>query len=73
MKYMDMVIDESLRLYPAAVFTERVANDDYTYEGMKIPKGAVLVVPIWAIHHDETIYPQAENFIPERLLNNQQK
>ena len=41
MKYMDMVINETLRLYPPALRTDRVSNEDYEYNGMRIPKGTV--------------------------------
>ena len=38
---MDMIIDETMRLYPSSIRTDRVANADYEYKGMKIEKGQV--------------------------------
>ena len=64
---MEMVIDETLRMYPPAARTDRVASNDYEYEGIKIKKGQVLTVAIYAIHHDPTIYPNPEQFDPNRF------
>lgn len=43
MKYMDQVIDESMRVYPPVQFTDRVASCDFTYDasGIRIRKGQV--------------------------------
>lgn len=67
MKYMDMVIDETLRMFPPAVLTDRVANSDYESNGIKIPKGQTVVISIWGLHHDPDIYPNPEVFDPERF------
>ncbi|RNA30710.1 Cytochrome P450, partial [Brachionus plicatilis] len=65
MSYMDNVVDESLRLFPPALRLDRVANKDYEYNGMKIKKGMVWSVPIWALHHDPEIYPNPYEFRPD--------
>lgn len=44
-----------------------VAEDD-TYEGYFIPKGATVIVNIWHIQHDPSVYPDHMEFIPERYL-----
>lgn len=67
MKYMSMVIDETLRMYPAAVRLDRVANEDFEFEGIKIQKGQFVMVPLWALHHDPDVYPEPEKFNPERF------
>ena len=36
---------------------------------MKIKKGTIWSVSIWRLHHDPTIDPEPEKFIPERLIN----
>ena len=41
MKYMQQVINETLRLYPPGLRADRVCNEDYEYNGMKIPKGTI--------------------------------
>ena len=70
---MEMVIDETLRMYPPAARLDRVASNDYEYEGIKIKKGQVIGVPIYAIHHDPTIYPNPEQFDPNRFSEENKK
>lgn len=67
MKYLDMVIDETMRLYPAAFRIDRIADCDFEYEGITIPKGCAVTVPIFALHRNPEIYPQPDEFIPERF------
>ena len=52
LKYMDMVINETLRKFPAATRTDRVCNEDYEFEGMKIPKGSIWTVV--SLYHRES-------------------
>nr|AHL88979.1 cytochrome p450 3044A1 [Brachionus koreanus] len=73
MKLMDNVIDETLRLFPPAMRLDREANEDYEYNGMKIKKGMVWSVPIWALHHDPEIYPDPYEFKPERFEEQEKK
>ena len=73
MKYLDMVIDETLRLFPAVARTDRVASNDYEFEGIKMKKGQVVGVPIYALHHDPDIYPNPEEFQPERFSEENKK
>lgn len=74
MKYMDMVIDETLRLYPPATRLERVASRDYKYDDeIEIQKGQIIVVPIYALHHDAEIYLDPEQFNPERFSEENRK
>ena len=44
------------------------AAEDDTYEGWLIPKGATVIVNIWHILHDPSVYPDPMEFIPERYL-----
>ena len=73
MKYMDMVIDETLRMYPPASRLDRVASNDYEYEGIKIKKGQVVGVAIYAMHHDPDLYPNPEKFDPNRFSDENKK
>ena len=65
--YLDMVISETLRIYPVTLRVDRVPADDYEYNGMKIEKGTVWSVPIYVLHHDPVIYPNPDVFDPERF------
>lgn len=73
MKYLDQVIDETLRMYPPVQRTDRVASCDYTYEGIKINKGQIVTIPIYALHHDASIYPNPDEFRPERFSDSEKK
>jgi cytochrome P450 len=67
MTFMEMVIDETMRMYPASSRTDRAASSDYEYKNMKIKKGDIVNILIYAIHHDETYYPEPYKFMPERF------
>nr|QUF59375.1 cytochrome p450 CYP3044B8 [Brachionus angularis] len=73
MNYMNMVIDETLRMYPPSIRLDRVANEDYEYEGIKIKKGQDVACPIFALHHDPDIYEKPDEFIPERFNDENRK
>nr|QEV83805.1 cytochrome P450 [Brachionus rotundiformis] len=74
MRYMSMVIDETLRMFPAAIKLDRLAGEDFEFEGMKIEKDQMVVVPLWALHRDPELYPEPEKFDPERFsAENKQK
>jgi cytochrome P450 len=42
---------------------------DDVYEGHFIPTGTTVIANLWAIHRDESIYPNASKFDPQRFLN----
>ena len=44
-----------------------MASDDYQLGDYRIPKGIIVNVPVYALHHDKTIWSDPEKFIPERL------
>ncbi|XP_053660558.1 probable cytochrome P450 9f2 [Anopheles marshallii] len=72
MRYMDMVVSESLRLWPPAPMVDRYCNRDYTYddgEGLrfKIEKGVTVMVPIAGFHSDPKYFPDPKRFDPERF------
>ncbi|KAK9795198.1 hypothetical protein WJX73_004568 [Symbiochloris irregularis] len=67
--YTDACIREGMRLYPPGTIVGRVAAKDMDLGGYKVPKGTNLIGPIYAIHHDESVWPQAEAFLPERHLS----
>ncbi|XP_058837436.1 probable cytochrome P450 9f2 [Topomyia yanbarensis] len=72
MKYLDMVISESLRLWPPAPALDRLCVHDYTLddgEGLRftIDKGTCAWIPVQGLHTDPQYYPNPERFDPERF------
>ncbi|KAF8483988.1 cytochrome P450 [Russula ochroleuca] len=45
------------------------SSRDDVYRGFFIPKGSTMIANAWAILHDPEIYPDPEEFKPERFLN----
>ena len=67
MPYLDMVLDEVLRLYPPAWIGPRRAVKDFEFNGYTVPKGAYLNYCSWASHRIPEVFPDPEAFIPERF------
>ncbi|XP_045213917.2 cytochrome P450 3A29-like [Mercenaria mercenaria] len=67
LKYMDQFISEVLRFYPPIPRLTRAAKETITVGGITIPKGTVIHVPVWTIHHSEENYPDPDIFDPERF------
>ncbi|KAL6031641.1 hypothetical protein STEG23_000575 [Scotinomys teguina] len=66
MEYLDMVVNETLRLYPVGGRLERICKKDVEINGVLIPKGTVVIVPTFALHKDPKCWPEPEEFRPER-------
>ncbi|XP_007939353.1 cytochrome P450 3A8-like [Orycteropus afer afer] len=67
MEYLDMVVNETLRLFPVAPRLERVCKKDVEINGVFIPKGASVMVPVYVLHRDPELWPEPEKFLPERF------
>ncbi|XP_059611831.1 uncharacterized protein LOC132258517 [Phlebotomus argentipes] len=71
MKYLDMVISESLRKWPATVATDRQCVKPYTIEtdeiSCEVKVGEAFLVPIISLHHDPKFFPNPSRFDPERF------
>ncbi|XP_077424365.1 cytochrome P450 3A30-like [Vanacampus margaritifer] len=67
MEYLEMVMNESSRLYPIVNRLERVAKSSVDVSGVTIPKGTVVMVPVYALHRDPSLWPEPDTFKPERF------
>jgi cytochrome P450 len=65
--YLDMVVDEVLRLYPPAWIGPRRAVRDFEWGGHQVPKGAYVNYCSWASHRLPEVFPEPEAFVPERF------
>lgn len=64
--YTEMVLAESMRVYPPVWFLGRRALQPYQVGGFTIPKGSFIVLSQWVTHHDPRYYPDPDRFDPER-------
>ncbi|XP_063127926.1 cytochrome P450 3A11-like isoform X7 [Rattus norvegicus] len=67
MEYLDMVLNETPRLYPIGYRLERVCKKDIKLDGVFIPKGSVVMIPFYTLQHDPQHWPEPEEFLPERF------
>lgn len=68
MRYLEMTIKESLRLFPGVPIIARTLTSDLTTASKYfIPKDTVVHVQIYAVHRNPIIYPDPEKFDPERF------
>lgn len=65
--YIRMIIDETLRLYPPAAFLSRTAQGTDQLCDRDIWKGDTLMLPVYALHRNELIWPEPDKFDPERF------
>ncbi|KAI4327514.1 hypothetical protein L6164_019964 [Bauhinia variegata] len=68
--YLQAIVKESLRLYPVnGLISLLAAIEDCTLStGYYVPAGTHLMVNIWKIHRDERLWPEPDEFQPERFL-----
>jgi cytochrome P450 family 9 len=71
MKYLDQVVSETLRMWPAAPMADRQCTKDYEvqYDGRKfmIEAGRTFYIPIHGLHQDEKYFKNPKKFDPERF------
>jgi cytochrome P450 len=65
--YTEQVVKEALRLYPPAPGVSREPVQDVKVGDYIIPKGALILLSMYAMHHDPDLFPEPEVFRPERF------
>lgn len=61
-----MVVSEALRLYPVSGRIRRTSKKDAEINGMLIPKGTLVIIPVFTLHRDPKYWQEPEEFRPER-------
>lgn len=69
MKYLDMCINESLRMYPIVPTNSRVCQREVTVNGVTIPRGVTVDIPVYALSKSPDHWDDPESFIPERMAD----
>jgi cytochrome P450 len=67
MPYAEMVIKESMRLYPPAGGMAREPIEDVQLGGYTIPAGSIISINSYVMHHSAKYFPEPKQFIPERF------
>jgi len=73
LKYAEMVIKESMRLYPPAPSVGREPIHDLQLGGYTVPKGALLTLSIYGLHRNPKVFANPEVFDPERFSPENEK
>ncbi|XP_051141267.1 cytochrome P450 CYP82D47-like [Andrographis paniculata] len=69
LEYLQAIGKETFRLYPAAPLGgPRVFTEDCVVGGYNIPKGTWLIVNLWKLQRDPTVWIDPTEFKPERFL-----
>jgi cytochrome P450 len=71
--YTEMIVKESMRLYPPAWGTTREVIEPVTISDYPIGKRGTVFVNIYGVQRDERFFPQPELFNPERFSAENEK
>ncbi|RVE42601.1 hypothetical protein evm_012742 [Chilo suppressalis] len=69
MKYLELVIKESLRLFPSVPFIQRKISEDTVINGLRIPKDTSIVIDFFNMQRHPSLYDDPLKFRPERFEN----
>lgn len=70
--YLNAVCSETLRLYPVAMLgLNRLVKSPLEIGGEKFEPGTIVVPCIYLTHHRQDLYPDSQQFKPERFLERQ--
>ncbi len=67
LQLLEMVLDETLRMYPPAWIGARKSVAAYEFAGQRVPGGAYVNYSSWVSHHLPEVFPDPSEFRPERF------
>jgi cytochrome P450 len=71
--YTRRVLAEVMRCYPPAWGIGRRAIEDVEIGGYTIPRGIIVLMSQYLLHHDARFFPEPERFDPDRWLPDRQR
>lgn len=66
LKYTEMVLAESMRLFPPAWALGRLAMEDFEIGGYVVPKKSLVLISQYVMHRDPRFFVEPLRFDPER-------
>jgi len=66
LKYAEMVMMESMRLYPPAYGLGRQATIPSEIAGQRVARGDIFIAPTWVVQRDRRWFDEPDAFRPER-------
>ncbi|CAD7090296.1 unnamed protein product [Hermetia illucens] len=67
LRYLDMVVKETLRICPPIAIIGRKLREDTVLGDVNVPAGTNLILNIYALHNDPDYYRHPELFDPDRF------
>jgi cytochrome P450 len=71
--YTEMIIKETMRLYPALLFVSRESIANTMIGNYPLKKGSLIFINIYGVQHDARFFPDPEAFDPERFSPEREK
>ncbi|KAK9870756.1 hypothetical protein WA026_009717 [Henosepilachna vigintioctopunctata] len=69
MKYLEMVIKETIRLYTIVPVISRLITKEFKFKNYVIPEGVTLTILLHGLHRNPELFPDPDVFNPSRFEN----
>jgi cytochrome P450 len=67
-EYINAIISETMRLYPAAWMTDRVSIAEDRFGEYYFPKGTIIIPFFYGVHRNKKFWTEENEFRPERFI-----
>ncbi|KAI3877098.1 hypothetical protein MKX03_027624 [Papaver bracteatum] len=68
--YINAIIKETMRLYPNLSLIDRYTSEECEVAGYHVPAGGRIILNLWKIQRDPSVWQNPLEFKPERFLSN---